>query len=78
MLAFVTSAPFRTRTPWLESKYGVEKTTTFFRSAVIELSASAMSKSLVCPATSWSKDTFLTVTDDSPAAFASSAAMQYS
>src|SRR4029079_4436205 len=37
-----------------------------------------MSKSLVRPATSWSKETFLTVTFESPAMLASSAAMQYS
>ena len=62
----------------LESKYGVEKSTTFARSGVIVISARARSKSLVWPATSWSNETFLTVTDGSPAMFASSAAMQYS
>ena len=61
-----------------ESKYGVEKSTTLARSAVIEISASAMSKVFVRPATSWSNDTFLTVTDDRPAMLASSAPMQYS
>src|ERR1700712_6133349 len=78
MLSWVTSEPFWTSTPMLESKYGVEKSTTLARSGGIEISASARSKLLVRPATSWANDTFLTVTDFRPAMFARFAARQYS
>src|SRR3954453_7464874 len=78
MLSSVTPESLRTRTPMLESKYGVEKSTTLALSGVIEISASARSKLFVRPATSWAKDTFLTVTDFSPAMFGRLAASQYS
>ena len=67
-----------TSTPCWLSKYGSVKSTTFFRSSVIELCANARSKSVTVPATMASKLSLRTVRLFRPKACCRALAMQYS